>query len=70
MSLKYIAEHYKVPAERGRRVTSHQGTRQRQGTVIGARGQLLRVRFDGEADSELLHPRRALDYHDEVREAA
>lgn len=70
MSLKYIAEHYKVPAERGRRVTSHQGSKQRQGTVIGARGQLLRVRFDGQDDSELIHPRRALDYQDEVRTAA
>lgn len=62
MTLKYISENYNVPADRGQRVISHDGTRQRSGTIIGARGQLLRVRFDGEDDSELVHPRRKLDY--------
>lgn len=70
MSLKYIADNYKVPAVRGQRVISHDGMRQRTGTIIGARGQLLRVRFDGEDDSELVHPRRKLDYVQDARKLA
>lgn len=69
MSLKYISENFKVPAEAGGRVTHH-GHRQREGTIIGARGQLLRVRFDGESESELINPRRGLDYHDKTPAAA
>lgn len=62
MSLKYIAEHFKVPAVRGARVLSHDGPNQRTGTIIGARGTLLRVEFDGDSVSALIHPRRKLDY--------
>lgn len=62
MSLDYIAQSFKVPAVRGQRVISHDGLRQRTGTIIGARGQLLRVQFDGETASEIVHPRRKLEY--------
>lgn len=62
MSLKYIAQSFKVPAVRGQRILSHDGLRPRMGTIIGARGQLLRVQFDGEAESEIVHPRRKLEY--------
>ena len=70
MSLKYIAEHYKVPAVRGARVLSHDGPNQRTGTIIGARGTLLRVEFEGESESTLVHPRRKLDYLPEEGVAA
>lgn len=71
MSLKYIAEQFNVPARRGVRVISHDGPTQRSGTIIGARGALLRVEFAGETESTLVHPRRKLDYvTEEVAKAA
>ncbi|MCC3299801.1 hypothetical protein [Arthrobacter caoxuetaonis] len=61
MSLKYISQNFNVPAVRDARVATKE-LNPRFGTIIGARGTLLRVRIDGEDDSVLLHPRRDVHY--------
>ncbi|MGK3708560.1 hypothetical protein [Arthrobacter sp. IK3] len=61
MSLDYISKNFKVPAVRGARVATKE-LNPRFGTVIGARGNLVRVRLDGVDDSVLLHPRKGLHY--------
>lgn len=61
MTLPYISSHFSVPAVRGNRVST-QELNPRIGTIIGARGTLLRVRIDGQDDSILLHPRKDVHY--------
>lgn len=47
LSAQYVRDHYKVPAKRGGRIawTSPSGVK-RNATIVGFRGQYLRVRFD------------------------
>lgn len=47
MTAKYVRDYYKVPAKRGGRIawTSPSGVK-RNATIVGFRGQYLRVRFD------------------------
>lgn len=61
MSLQYIAAQFNVPAIRGNRVSTKE-LNPRAGTIIGARGSLLRVRIDGQDESVLLHPRKDVHY--------
>ena len=68
MSMAYIREHYKVPAKRGARIrwtwhrlrVEHKDT----GTIVGSRGQYLRVRFDGSPEVLSLHPTWEIEYLD------
>ncbi|MGX9346369.1 hypothetical protein [Microbacterium sp. KNMS] len=51
MSMSYVRRHYGVPATRGRRV-SYLG---REGRITSA-DHRLRVRFDGDNFSSIIHP--------------
>jgi hypothetical protein len=66
MSMKRIREYYNVPAKRGARV-EYGGDdlakfirgfmyAPKKGTVVGSRGDYIRVRFDGSSAIETLHP--------------
>lgn len=60
--LSYIQQHYRVPAERGARVRFTDGSFSRVGTIIGARGPYIRVRFDGMRYTSTLHPTWQVEY--------
>ena len=66
MSVDYIRRYYGVPARRGVRVTwwGCMTERKLHGTIVGARGQYLRIRFDDEARARTLHPTWLLAYHE------
>jgi hypothetical protein len=49
MSLAYIAQYYNVPARRGQRVEhTNSANVARQGVIVSAKDQYLRIRFDGD----------------------
>lgn len=58
MSLKYIREHYKVPAKRGLKVIA-QG---QNGIIVAARGTYLRIRIQGEKNILSFHPTWKIKY--------
>ena len=58
MSASYVREHYKVPAKRGMRVLVDD----RPGTIVGFRGQYLRVRFDLDGRIRDAHPTWRVHY--------
>lgn len=58
MSLAYIRERYGVPAKRFALIR-FEG---RVGTIVGARGPHLRVRFGGESRAKSLHPTWNVEY--------
>lgn len=63
MSLEYIRNYYKVPAEIGRRVeyTSETGTK--QGVIVGAWNQYIQIHFDGEKKpAGVFHPTWKMKY--------
>lgn len=63
MSLEYIREHYRVPAQIGGRIkfTWPDWTGNRYATIVGAEGSHLKVGFDsGEIGS--LHPTWEISY--------
>lgn len=64
--MDYIRRSYGVPAKRGARVTWWGCTIEHKlhGTIVGARDQYLRVRFDDEAGTRTLHPTFLLAYHE------
>lgn len=68
MSMNYIRDTYQVPAKRGGRITYHdQGTgKALRCTIVGAKGQYLRVRADGHGPLCILtlHPTQNIDYDD------
>ncbi len=53
VSMDYIRKHYGVPAKRGGRVRTPSG---KLGTIVGSRGQYLRVRSDGYVSPIQYHP--------------
>lgn len=64
--MQYIRDTYKVPAKRGARI-EYSGDetekflkgflyKPRKGTVVAAKGNYLRVRFDGKREIATLHP--------------
>lgn len=61
MSLKYIRDHYGVPAKRGGRVRYN---RKLKGTIIGSDGACLRVLMDGDPFSMKYHPTWKMEYLD------
>lgn len=62
MTLAYIRDHYGVPAKRNGRVHYTGDGDPRVGTIVGARGQYLRVRFDGLTGIDALHPTWKVEY--------
>lgn len=63
MSLQYIRSTYNVPAHRGTRVTyTGNPSGPRTGTIYGAENQYIRVRFDGQTKTTLLHPTWEIKY--------
>lgn len=66
MSMEYICTRYNVPAKRGGRIlyTGDKG-KKRYGTIVGATGQYLSIRLDGEKVPYKYHPTWELTYVDE-----
>jgi hypothetical protein len=71
VSMDYIRRTYSVPASVGARVRFLGGcpdpeddaeVKTREGVIVGARGQYLRVRFDGEKHPRTLHPLWRVEY--------
>ena len=71
MSLQYIRDNYNVPAKRGARIeyTDTMGVFIKgftywpsKGTIVGARGKYLRVRFDGHTSIVTIHPTNKVKY--------
>lgn len=64
MSMAYIRRTYGVPARRGARVLFKGvfGEHGIEGTVIGSRGQYLRVRMDRTGLTWTLHPTWQVEY--------
>lgn len=62
MSMDYIRRTYGVPAKRGARVQFTTAERAVQGTIVGARGQYLRVRWDESNRTDTMHPNWMLVY--------
>jgi hypothetical protein len=56
MSMDYIRRTYGVPAKRGVRVQFTDATKSVQGTIIGSRGQYIRVRWDETGFVHTMHP--------------
>jgi hypothetical protein len=67
MSMQYIRDYHRLSVKRGDRITYSGGTTAREGTVVGSRGQYLRVRFDGDKHIQTLHPTWRVDYFDGPR---
>jgi hypothetical protein len=57
-SLKYIQDYYDVPAEKGQKVL-YEG---KEGTIVGASGPHLKVRFSDEKRDLILHPTWKVEY--------
>lgn len=64
MSLEYIRRYYDVPAYRDRRVRYTGGKEPREGVITNSFGQYLRIRFDGETETEpgKFHPTWKIEY--------
>ena len=67
MSMRYIRDYYGVPAKRGARIrwTHHLANVPQspaEGTIVAAKGQYLRVRFDADGKIRTLHPTWAIEY--------
>lgn len=56
MSMDYIRRFYGVPAKRGTRVQYTNAVKAVQGTIVGSRGQYLRVRWDETGCTHTMHP--------------
>ena len=60
MSMSYIREYYKVPAKRGARIMfTHWG---KSGVIVASHNSYLKVRFDGEKITRILHPTWCVKY--------
>lgn len=64
MSLEYICNYYRVPAEMGRRVRYTGGRTPREGTVTGAQGAHVLIKLDGDPLAMPHHPTWELTYLD------
>ena len=62
MSMDYIRRTYGVPAKLGGRVQFTAADHKRCGTIVGARGQYLRVRWDEDKRTTSNHPTWMLAY--------
>jgi hypothetical protein len=61
MTMDYIRGHYNVPAKRAGRIRFTGETPARDGTILGAKGQYLSVRFD-DGRKGILHPTWEVTY--------
>jgi hypothetical protein len=71
VTAQYVRDYYKVPARRGGRITWKASPRSepRPGTIVGFRGQYLRVRFDKPLPGHpivTLHPTDNVRYLEEA----
>ena len=62
VSMKYIRDHYGVPAKRGARVAFTSAANAVQGTIIGSRGAYIRVRWEGARRVFTHHPTDSIIY--------
>lgn len=62
MSLPYIRRAYGVPAKRGQRVQFTEAACGVRGTIVGSRGQYVRVRWDESGRTDTMHPTWMLVY--------
>lgn len=62
MGMAYIRASYGVPAKRGGRVQFTTAEKAVQGTIVGTRGQYLRVRWDDSKRTDTMHPTWMLVY--------
>ena len=60
-AIEYIREYYKVDAYRGRRIRFGK-EKPVEGTILGGKGALLRVRLNGLKRTALLHPTWEIEY--------
>ena len=69
MSLEYIRTYYGVPAKRLSRV-EYTGDKDnpRRGTITGARGARLLIRFDDDKRTYVFHPTWEIRYLQEPRQ--
>ena len=56
MSMDHIRRTYGVPAKRGARVQFTDAVKAVQGTIVGSRGQYIRVRWDETGFIHTMHP--------------
>jgi hypothetical protein len=62
MSLDYITATYHVPASKGTRIRYTGGHSPKLGTITGASGGHILVKFDGHKDSLPCHPTWKIEY--------
>ncbi len=64
MSLTYISTYYGVPAKRGQRVAYASAGKTRQGVIVNASNQYLKIRFDGDTKTYpgVFHPTDGITY--------
>lgn len=55
MTMAFIRRTYRVPAKRGARIRYTDDV-SKLGTITSAKGSYLRVLFDGEKNTRILHP--------------
>jgi hypothetical protein len=60
--LEYVRETYQVPAFVGARVRYTGGKEPIEGTIIGERAGMIRVRLDGQKRSYNFHPKWEMEY--------
>jgi hypothetical protein len=70
MSLEYIRDYYKVPADLGRRIQYTGNKAPADGVIVGADDARLLARLDGYDDPVLLHPTWNVTYLDDIDEVA
>ena len=64
MSMDYIRRTYGVPAKRGARVRFSGAPKSMDGSIVGSRGQYLRIRWHGDGQVHTHHPTWMLEYLD------
>lgn len=70
MSMEYIRKTYGVPAKRGGRIRYGTALCAPIGTIVGSRGQYLRVRMDAGGLTLTLHPTDHMVYLEPKSEGA
>ena len=60
--MDYIRRTYNVPAKRGGRVQFTSAEFAVRGTIVGSRGQYIRVRWDESGAVQTLHPKWNIVY--------
>ncbi len=60
----YIQSYYRVPAKKGARIEYTDRGVTKPGKIVGARGQYIRIHFDGEAKpvNGVFHPTDGIKY--------